>query len=63
MSEEDGSYWYCLKHHRVEGRSGCKAADRAGPFATEAEAANALQLIEERNKRYDAEEEAEQNGA
>ncbi|HVX44360.1 MAG TPA: hypothetical protein VHC49_10760 [Mycobacteriales bacterium] len=63
MSEPDGNYWYCLNHKRVEGREGCRAADRIGPFATENEAAHALELIQERNKRYDAEDEAESNGA
>lgn len=56
MSEDENSFWYCLKHHRVEGYDGCKNADRIGPFATEAEAGRALQTVAERNKRYDAED-------
>ena len=50
MAEE---YWYCLKHHAVEGRAGCKAADRLGPYATAAEAAQALDRVAERNETWD----------
>jgi len=46
-------FWYCLKHHAVEGAEGCAYADRLGPYATEAEAARALEKIEERNREWD----------
>ena len=47
-------FWYCLKHHRVEpSDSGCKAADRLGPYPTEAEAARALEKVKERNEEWD----------
>lgn len=46
-------YWYCLKHHAVEGKHGCKAADRLGPYATEAEAATALEQVQQRNETWD----------
>ncbi|GAB2747253.1 hypothetical protein [Nocardioides pakistanensis] len=49
----EAEYWYCLKHHRVEGREGCKNADRLGPYPTEAEAARALEHVEERNEEWD----------
>ena len=32
------SYFYCLKHHAVEGEEGCRAKDRLGPYDTEDEA-------------------------
>jgi hypothetical protein len=51
MAEE---YWYCLTHHRVEGREGCKNADRLGPYPTEAEAARALEKVEERNEAWES---------
>ena len=46
-------YWYCLTHHAVEGEDGCKSADRLGPYPTEAEAARALEKVEERNEAWD----------
>jgi len=47
------SYFFCLKHHTVEGEDGCRASDRLGPYATEAEAARALEKVEERNEAWD----------
>ena len=46
-------FWYCLNHHAVEGQDGCSYADRLGPYPTEAEAARALEKVEERNKEWD----------
>lgn len=51
MSE--GTYWFCLVHHAVEGASGCKSADRLGPYGTEAEAAAALETVAARNEEWD----------
>jgi hypothetical protein len=50
----DTEYWFCLKHHTVEGVDGCKNADRLGPYATSAEAARALDKVEERNEEWDS---------
>ncbi len=51
---DDGEYWFCLKHHRVERRGdGCPAKDRLGPYPTETEAARALEKVEERNREWD----------
>ena len=47
------AFWYCLKHHAVEGPEGCSYADRLGPYATEAEAGRALEKVEERNRAWD----------
>ncbi len=47
-------YWYCLTHHEVEGREGCKNADRLGPYDTEAEAERALEKVQERNEEWDS---------
>ena len=49
----DTEYWYCLKHHTVEGVDGCRNADRLGPYATREEAARALDRVEERNEQWD----------
>jgi len=46
-------YFYCLKHHTVEGKHGCKASDRLGPYATHAEAERALEKVEERNEQWE----------
>lgn len=43
-------FYYCLKHHAVEGTHGCKAADRLGPYATQGEAEHALEKVQERNE-------------
>ena len=46
-------FWYCLTHERVEGPEGCRNQDRMGPYATEAEAARALQTAAERTEAWD----------
>ena len=51
--ELSDEYWFCLKHHRVERYEETDSANRIGPFPTEAEAANALQTISDREKAYD----------
>lgn len=48
-----GDFWYCLNHKSVEGPDGCSYADRLGPYPTEAEAARALEKVEERNQEWD----------
>ena len=52
MSEEK-QFWFCLRHHEVEGRDGCPNADRLGPYATAAEAAQAVELAAERSEAWD----------
>jgi len=47
------SYYFCLKHHAVEGEDGCRAQDRLGPYDTEAEASRALEKVAERNEAWD----------
>ncbi len=54
----DGTYWYCQDHHRVEAFAQADSTKRIGPFATEAEAARALETIAERERAYDAEDAA-----
>lgn len=53
MSELDGTWWYCLKHHAVEPYEGCAAADRLGPYPTREEAGKALDRVEQRNEAWD----------
>jgi len=51
MSE--GKFYYCTKHHTVEGEEGCRAADRLGPYDTAEEASHALEIAAERTKSWD----------
>ena len=46
-------FWYCVKHHAVEGTDGCGPADRLGPYPSEAEASRALEKVKERNEEWD----------
>jgi len=46
-------FWWCLNHDRVEPQDGCAWKDRLGPYATEAEAARALEKVKERNEEWD----------
>lgn len=47
--ENEGQWYYCLRHHTVEGPVGCRAKDRLGPYATREEAEAALEKVKERN--------------
>jgi hypothetical protein len=47
-------WYYCLRHNTVEPEPGCPAKDRLGPYATQEEAARALDKVRERNKEWDA---------
>ena len=57
------SFCWCLKHGRVEGSStddsGCANMDRLGPYATQDEAAGALERARARTAAQDARDEAE----
>ncbi|MFT4187329.1 MAG: hypothetical protein QM621_01950 [Aeromicrobium sp.] len=47
------AYFFCLKHHAVEGEHGCRAKDRLGPYETEVAASRALEKVAERNDSWD----------
>jgi hypothetical protein len=53
MSDE-GKWFYCLKHKRVEQGPGCPDRDRMGPYDSENEATHALQRAKERNEEWEA---------
>jgi hypothetical protein len=59
----DSEYWYCLKHKTVEGRDGCRSADRLGPYSSEAEASRALDKVAERNEEWDNDPQWNEDGA
>jgi hypothetical protein len=48
-----GEWYYCVQHHKVEEGPECPARDRLGPYATRADAENALQTAAERNEQWD----------
>lgn len=55
-----GEWYYCVNSGQVSQDAGCcKAEDRLGPYATRAEAENALVHLRERNEQLDAAERAE----
>ncbi|SDO76779.1 hypothetical protein SAMN04487848_2007 [Microbacterium sp. ru370.1] len=58
MSDDNEKYWYNLETGTVEKGYESPAIDRAGPFDTAEEAANAPQLLKQRAKQW-ADEEAE----
>ena len=47
------AFYFCLKHQLVEGGRGCRAADRLGPYETEATAARALEIAAEKTAAWD----------
>jgi len=49
----DGEWYWCLKHHAVEPYDGCRSEERLGPYATQAEASQALEKVAARNKEFD----------
>lgn len=63
MADPERKYWWCLKHGRVEdSQNACQWSDRLGPYDTQSQAKRALQTIEDRNQRFDAEDEQWENG-
>lgn len=50
------SWYYCLVHHAVEPELGCANAERMGPYATQDQAAAAMERAKERNDSFDADE-------
>ena len=46
-------FWYCLNHHRVEPLDGCANSSRLGPYPSQAEAARALEKVQERNVEWE----------
>lgn len=53
MGAMSDKYYFCLVHHTVEGKDGCKAADRMGPYDTADEASHALEKAAERTAAWD----------
>jgi len=47
------NWWYCLKHQRVEPDQGCPNSERLGPFDTEEQAGQALEVARLRNEEWE----------
>ncbi|MFN2536583.1 MAG: SPOR domain-containing protein [Mycobacteriales bacterium] len=56
------SYYWCTDHHEVEKDAGCRAEVRLGPFPTREAAERALETVQERNEKADAEDRAWEEG-
>jgi hypothetical protein len=59
MGDEIGQskgFYFNLTTHQVEREGESKAKDLLGPFPTEAEAANALEIIRQREERKSSED-------
>jgi hypothetical protein len=58
MSDDNGKhYWYSLTRNTVEEDNGpTRGKDRLGPFATREEASRALEIAQERNREWDAQD-------
>lgn len=50
----DSDWWWCLRHNRVEHGPGCPNQERLGPYASEHEAATALERTAARTAEQDA---------
>jgi hypothetical protein len=48
-----GEWYWCFRHHAVEPYEGCRNEERLGPYATPAEASQALTKAAERTKAFD----------
>jgi hypothetical protein len=49
-------FYWCLDHHTVEEREGCRADNRLGPYPSREAAEQALKTVQERNEKADAED-------
>lgn len=59
MSDDDKKYWYNLSTGEVEHGFASPVIDRAGPFDTAEEAANAPALLRERSRQWAEDDERE----
>lgn len=49
MRSDDQSWWFCLRHLRVEQGPGCPATERMGPYNSREAAEEALETARDRN--------------
>ncbi|GAB3212929.1 hypothetical protein ABZ412_20410 [Nocardia sp. NPDC005746] len=53
---EDNQWYYCISHHKAEQGKSCWVGDRMGPYPDQATAERALDIVRERNRRADQED-------
>ncbi len=53
------SWWYCLKHGKVEQEHECALGDRLGPYASREDAQTALERARQRTADEDARDRAD----
>jgi hypothetical protein len=58
MADDDNQFWFNTKTHAVEQGKLSPSVDRAGPYATRAEAEHALAQIKANSEKWAAEEAA-----
>jgi hypothetical protein len=46
-------WYFCLTHHAVETKDGCRVVERLGPYGTRKEAERALDTVTRRNVAWD----------
>lgn len=51
-----GTWYWCLRHSKVEPADGCAATDRMGPYATPEEARSWRERVQARNEDWDDED-------
>ena len=54
------TWFWCLDHKRVEKDAGCGSTSRIGPYATQAEAATALERTRKREEEQEARDAVEE---
>lgn len=59
MDSNQPQWWFNISTKKAEFGLKSKALDRIGPFASESEAAKALEKVKERNRDWLAEEQSE----
>lgn len=53
---EDNQWYYCISHQKAEQGKTCWVGDRIGPYPDKATAERALDIVRERNRRADQED-------
>ena len=54
--DDDKSWWFCVRHHRVEQGPGCPGKYRQGPYPTREAAEHWLETVQRRNEEWDTED-------
>jgi hypothetical protein len=58
VTVDEPAFFWCLDHSAVEDVDGCRGEVRLGPYATAAEAADALETARRRTEAWDEQDKA-----